>query len=240
MSSSITSRRWVLVRGRDADQHRTRQCHQRRQHRAIGLDLRPRRALVVPERAFVENRHQNAPATHRPIAVGRNDDVDFVLQLQPRCGRSRHEAFVDPEVVAACVMRARGSQPAIRFMPPSSLTTPRPAARRSAPPLPASLADSHTCDECARPRPACGRGVASRCIQSTVTFRDADIACPYVGWRGWSRNVATALPSRLADQNVGSTIPQFTSPNMRRLARVMPRRRPEKAANKVAAGTSNL
>jgi hypothetical protein len=34
------------------------------------------------------------------------------------------EAFVDPEVVAACLMRARGSEPAIRFKPPSSLTTP--------------------------------------------------------------------------------------------------------------------
>jgi len=36
-----------------------------------GLDVTPDRALVLPECAFVENRNQSAPATHRPIAVGR-------------------------------------------------------------------------------------------------------------------------------------------------------------------------
>jgi len=50
------------------------------------------------------------------------------------------------------------------------------------------------------------------------------------GWRGWSRNVATAR-TKQANQNIGSTIPQLTSPNMRRLARVMPRKSREQGSS---------
>src|SRR5262249_55791968 len=74
------------IRRADADQQRTRKPRQAGSHRTISLLVRRCRAIVAIKRNLVHDHEPQRATTNLAIAVGRNGNIDTVVELKTTGG----------------------------------------------------------------------------------------------------------------------------------------------------------